>query len=911
MTHKADVLIVTVTDVESRAVIEAFREVVGKEPKPEPIGDRIYLDLGEVRDARVFMALSEMGSGGIGGSQKAVDKGIDALSPLAVVMVGIAFGMNEEKQAIGDILVSRQLWLYELQRVGHDQIIPRGDKPHASPWLINWLQVAQLNWDESKAPVRFGLVLSGEKLVDNIDYREQLKQFESEAVGGEMEGAGLYVASQDKKVDWILVKGICDWADGQKSKDKQQRQQVAARNAAAFVLQALQQVSLKRDDKPQLQTDPLVATPIPVASRKLVSSSLPTQAYFFGREKELNIIVEAISPEARTWGALIDGPGGIGKTALAIRAAYITPDSNFDRKIFLSAKVRELTPQGEQQLEDFMLPNYMALLTELARELGDVNIERTDPKERPNAVRRSLSGVRALIVIDNIETFPESETLRLYQFLSRLPTTCKAIVTSRRRADIDARVIRLDRLERGDALDLIRELAKNNHYLQKASEHELIELYELTNGNPLLIKWTVGQLGRRDSQCRTLPQAFDFLKSAPANNNPLEYVFGDLLDTFTTSETAVLAALAHFTSPAEIDWITEIADISKQATQTALEDLADRAVLQSDPMGHTFFLPRLAAMFLRGKYPDVISNTGSRLTDRAYALVLQNGGDNFEHFPELESHWSMISTALPLFLQGDNGRLQKVCRALGKFLIYSGRWDEWLILSQKAEEKAIAVQDYQNAGSRAWEMSFTYMLRRQGKEVLESAEKSSAHWEIQSTGSWERGYVQLLRSAGHRLLKDYSAALKTAQQSLDIFAAISPESRDVTLALNELALIKLAQRNFDDAERDLREALRIAKRIDYKEGIGYFNSNLAQLAIDREDWKAAETSAHDMLDWAERVGNQQIEAKCCLILAKALARQGRQQEGLVYAHRSIDIFRQLRLATELEEAQAQLKECKG
>ena len=50
--------------------------------------------------------------------------------------------------------------------------------------------------------------------------------------------------------------------------------------------------------------------------------------------------------EARTWGVLIDGPGGIGKTALAVRAAYLAPTTHYPYKIFLSAKVRELTPAG-------------------------------------------------------------------------------------------------------------------------------------------------------------------------------------------------------------------------------------------------------------------------------------------------------------------------------------------------------------------------------------------------------------------------------------------------------------------------------------------------------------------------------------------------------------------------------------
>lgn len=455
-------------------------------------------------------------------------------------MAGVAFGVNEQKQAIGDVLVSEQLMLYDLKRVGTDKegnlkIIPRGDRPHASAWLINLLRVADnMDRDESRAKVRFGLVLSGEQLVDNIDYREQLKQLEPEAIGGEMEGKGLYVACHGKKVDWILVKAICDWADGHKAEDKDARQRTAARNAASFVLHALRfaKVDWEKMRREAALAAPMITNTGPgsiatsggvasgaggasiggnvigdiyinpqsqisnpesqIPNPQSIPSSLPSQPYFFGREEELKTIADAISPEARTWGALIDGPGGIGKTALAIRAGHLAPAAHFERKIFLSAKARDLTPSGERKLEDFMLPDYMALLAELARDLGEEGVARMDPSERANAVRRALADKRALIVIDNVETFPEPERVRLCQFLSRLPVSCKAIVTSRRRADIDdARVVRLDRLERKDALDLMEELAKSNRLLRKTTA--------------------------------------------------LEYIFGDLLDTFTESETAVLA----------------------------------------------------------------------------------------------------------------------------------------------------------------------------------------------------------------------------------------------------------------------------------------------------------------------------------------------------------------------------------
>ena len=153
-------------------------------------------------------------------------------------MVGIAFGMNEKKQHIGDILVSKQIMDYDLQRIGTDNdgkriIIPRGDRPSASPRLLSRFRAA-FNYWEPPPEVKFGLVLSGAKLVDNQDFRDQLLKFETEAIGGEMEGAGLYATAQRKKVDWILVKAICDWGDGQKNQDESQRQKEAAENAARF-----------------------------------------------------------------------------------------------------------------------------------------------------------------------------------------------------------------------------------------------------------------------------------------------------------------------------------------------------------------------------------------------------------------------------------------------------------------------------------------------------------------------------------------------------------------------------------------------------------------------------------------------------------------------------------------------------
>ncbi len=241
----ADYLLITANPFETRALLDVFEQASGAKAAAVTINQRVYRNLGVVNGARVFHARTEQGSGGVGGAQQSVDKAIRALAPRAVIAVGIAFGVNERKQKLGDILLSKQLRPYDLQRVGPERIVLRGDKPHASAWLIDLFEgVAHSTWTGAK--IRSGAMLTGESLIDSLDYRSELVGYEPEAIGGEMEGAGLYVACHDHKTDWIVIKSICDWGDGTinavDDPVKDARQQVAAHNAAEFVLHTLQAV---------------------------------------------------------------------------------------------------------------------------------------------------------------------------------------------------------------------------------------------------------------------------------------------------------------------------------------------------------------------------------------------------------------------------------------------------------------------------------------------------------------------------------------------------------------------------------------------------------------------------------------------------------------------------------------------
>ena len=158
--------------------------------------------------------------------------------------------------------------------------------------------------------------------------------------------------------------------------------------------------------------------------------------------------------------------------------------------------------------------------------------------------------------------------------------------------------------------------------------------------------------------------------------------------------------------------------------------------------------------------------------------------------------------------------------------------------------------------------------------------------------------------------KDYSAAITAYREVVELWRTLSLESEDIAIGLNDLAEAERLSGDDDAAERDYREAMRIAQSVDYREGVAYITGNLAALALTREDWPGAETLAREALPLSEKVGRKELIAEDCRRLAAALARQGRKPEALPHAQRAVEIFTALR-SPYLELARRTLAECEG
>ncbi len=217
---KNTILLVTAVQVELEAVLRHIKPL-GKKRNISRIyiGQETYY-IGRLGEQCVVATMCGIGSLGRDSVILATHQAINEFTPKAIIMVGIAFGRDRVKQNMGDVLVASQVVSYEQQRVGEEKTVHRGTIAQCGAILLNRFRQA-LDWHyenerESNIKCFIGPLLSGEKLIDNENYKKELFDAFPQAIGGEMEGAGLYAVAARANTEWIVVKSICDWADGKK-----------------------------------------------------------------------------------------------------------------------------------------------------------------------------------------------------------------------------------------------------------------------------------------------------------------------------------------------------------------------------------------------------------------------------------------------------------------------------------------------------------------------------------------------------------------------------------------------------------------------------------------------------------------------------------------------------------------------
>ena len=350
----------------------------------------------------------------------------------------------------------------------------------------------------------------------------------------------------------------------------------------------------------------------------------PDYSDFFGRGNERREIIDHIS-HPRAWITVIDGIGGVGKTALALNCAeHITElsvagESDFEFVIWASAKTERLNPRGIVELQ----PNFTDL-SSLTRTILEVTgFGDSDPEEPIALIKEILAISKTLLVLDNLETVSDPD---LYEFLQDVPPPSKVLATTRTRMEGSHKNLRLTALPNSDALELIRQLANDldSQELSQEQEDTLIGLIDRVGGIPLAIKLAVGRIATG----MPLSSYLDKLDSGVAQHDLLEFCFAESWNDLKQDAKSTLLAIILFSEePSEAE-LRRVLGIPEMRLNEAIGILTRRAFLNRSYGSHRqtylYSLLPLTADFVEQeseKYPEL----KSQIQDNYNNYLLEKG----------------------------------------------------------------------------------------------------------------------------------------------------------------------------------------------------------------------------------------------------------------------------------------------
>ncbi|MCA6435467.1 MAG: hypothetical protein IM592_03235 [Bacteroidetes bacterium] len=392
------ILLMTATDLETEELHKHIKPLNNFSAIIKTPNESQTYYLGKYGHYKVAHVQCGMGSLSRDASILTASNAIKLINPKFLLMVGIAFGIDDTKQKIGDVLVSEAILPYNSKRVGKNQTIQRAAATSASLTILNRFKNLR-TWEyfaneTDKSELICGHILSGEELIDNKEHRDELLKVYQNAKGGEMEGAGI-VSACDGKLQWIIVKGICDFADGNKGKNKENNQRIAAAAAISACLEVFSSKTAFDEFKI------VVSVEEPIAANSITLENINT-VLFDVYEKSLELYYvqrdsdSDFNNKITQFGIWLFGPSGCGKSNLIFRNLI------FANKTFIPISLGSCVSQS---IDDF----FKEVLYELTAKTEGISNQNF-----PNSYSESNKAIIALLA----KHFPNKE---LIVFIEEIP----------------------------------------------------------------------------------------------------------------------------------------------------------------------------------------------------------------------------------------------------------------------------------------------------------------------------------------------------------------------------------------------------------------------------------------------------------------------------------------------------------
>lgn len=288
---------------------------------------------------------------------------------------------------------------------------------------------------------------------------------------------------------------------------------------------------------------------------------------FFGRQDELRRIKKAIKGAYPVVSIL--GDGGIGKTSIALKAAYDLlddPGQPFDAFVWVSAKATILTPTEIRRING-AIESSLGLFASATNQLAGE--QAADPVAE---VLAYMENFKILLLLDNLETVLDS---RLRDFLLDLPMGSKVIITSRIGLGIENPVT-LAPLSTEESARLLRALARVRNVQQLTGLHQdtVSKLAATMAGHPAYLRWFVAgvQAGRRPEELLS------------NNELLLDFCMSNVFEYLSPDAHAVLRSMQVVGGAKNQAEVAYLNDFTATQTQSALLELLTTNFVQMNSL---------------------------------------------------------------------------------------------------------------------------------------------------------------------------------------------------------------------------------------------------------------------------------------------------------------------------------------
>jgi tetratricopeptide (TPR) repeat protein len=589
-------------------------------------------------------------------------------------------------------------------------------------------------------------------------------------------------------------------------------------------------------------------------------NNLPARPNLVGRQHEENQVLEGLASTDPI--ILIDGIGGIGKTALALNVAHrcLAASSNsqseqsvgrFTNFVWTSAKDREI------RLEE--------ILDTIARTLGVPELTQRPIDERVELIRHLLADEPCLLILDNFEVVNDD---RIRTFLETFPARSKALITSRTRELDEARPLSISGLGSEAAVALIRREAQRRGLgsIAKADEGKLRPLAEVTGGVPLAIRWAVGQIQRKGQPLAKVIDTFHL-----ATGDLFEEVFEHSWLLLRQSSRQLLKIMPIFAGAVSRDAIEAVTLLQSGDLDEALGLLVSMCLIEvtdelDDHRRYYSIHPLTRAFAQAHLRAEPALELESR--HRAAAWFANWAMEREDKFAwhvhvDLEEQLPNVMASARWSHEAELGmRTLEYHRALYYFLGVRGHW------SERLELDLLAVEVARNRGDHlklAWALVDLSWIKIRRNELSEA----------------------------RRFATD---ALNVAKEADDAMAALTAKRR--------LSEVDEKERKYSDAERQLQEALFLNERIGeprkrqnqirIRQGLG----NICYLMNRLED---ARSHLESVVGVAEEEGAHNWQALILSGLANIARDQGRYIDAAQLYEDSLALWQQVGQVAELAQ----------